>query len=296
MSRTESEMSTDGTAVDDDADEPAPDEQLAELRTKIQLLTEENTRLRESYSRAKQTQYRQSALGLLAVGVVAALGGLLVPTARSVLFALAGTGLFGGILTYYLTPEQFISADVGRDVYATLAENEAALAAELGLSEERVYVPVSTAERPVRLFIPQQRRYTLPPESTLEAQTILAADSTSNGVALDPSGNRLLTSLEATLRGSLADSPAELAAQLSDALVEQFELVDGAQPDIDPDGERCSVAVRGSVYGPIGQFDHPVVSLLAAGFASGLAVPVTVSVSQETDATSDATVTLRWEE
>lgn len=287
-------MSTNGRTVDGDTDETPNTEQIAELRTQVELLSEENERLRDSYTRAKQTQYRQSALGLLTVGTIAAIGGLLVPTASTVLFALAGTGLFGGILTYYLTPEQFIAADVGRDVYAMFATNESALTAELALSEERIYVPVSAGSGPVRLFIPHDTEYVLPSDATLTGQTIIADDAESRGLALGPSGTRLLTSLEATTRGSLADSPAELASQLSDALVEQFELVDAADPDIDPDGGRCSVAIRGSVYGPIDQFDHPVVSLLATGFATGLSSPVRTSISSATNE-DDAVVTLRWE-
>lgn len=286
-------MSANGRVVDDDTDETA-EERLAELRTQVELLTEENERLRDSYTRAKQTQYRRSAIGLAAVGALAAIGGLLVPTASTVLFALGGTGLFGGVLTYYLTPERFIAADVGRDVYATLAANEAALTSELGLAAERVYAPVSAGSDPVRLFVPQDTEYTLPAETALADQTILA-DSESRGLALTPSGTGLLTSLESTLPGSLAESPPELVTQLSDALVEQFELADAVDADIDPDGGRCSVAVSGSAYGPLDQFDHPVVSLLASGFTAGLSVPVTTSVSVPTDEDADV-VTLRWDQ
>ena len=285
-------MSTNRPPVDDADD---PEERLAELRTQVELLTEENERLRDSYTRARQTQYRRSAAGLAAVGAVATLSGLVVPAASTVLFALGGTGLFGAILTYYLTPEQFISADVGRDVYATLAGNEAAVAAELGLSDERVYIPVASGTDPVRLFVPQGSEYELPADGVIAERTIIAGDAGSRGVAFTPSGARLLASLEATLRGTLAESPPELAAQLSDALVEQFELVDAVEPDIDPDGGRCSVAVDGSVYGPLDRFDNPVVSFLAAGFAAGLAVPVTASV-QADEATERPVVTLRWDE
>ncbi|MGA9402004.1 hypothetical protein [Haladaptatus sp.] len=46
-------------------------------------------------------------------GALVAVGGLLFPTSRTVLFALVGTGLFGAVLIYFLTPEQFVSAAVG---------------------------------------------------------------------------------------------------------------------------------------------------------------------------------------
>ncbi|MDS0280798.1 hypothetical protein [Haloarcula onubensis] len=283
-------MSTNGRRTDDTAEEPP--QRLAELRTQVELLAEENERLRESYTRAKRTEYRRTAFGLAAVGAVAAAAGLLVPTASAVLFALAGTGLFGGILTYYLTPERFIAADVGRDVYATLADNEAALVGELGLTSERVYVPLSGNEVPVRLFVPQQSDYDLPDADALTGQTVLADDPATRGVALAPSGARLLGDLETALRGSLADAPGDLAVQLCDALVEQFELVDSADPETDADGTACRVAVSDSVYGPLDRFDHPVVSLLATGFAVGLSVPVTTEVRTDTDGAS--VVTLRW--
>ena len=275
----------------DAAEGDAPER--AELRTQVELLAEENERLRDSYTRAKQTQYRRTALGLAAVGAVAAAGGVFVPTASTVLFALAGTGLFGGILTYYLTPERFIAADVGRDVYATLADNEAALVGELGLTSARVYVPVPEAEVPVRLFVPHEPDAGLPAPESLTEQSVVA-DPGTRGLALSPSATRLLDSLEAALRGSLAESPPELAAQLSDALVEQFELVDAADPELDPDGDSCRIAVSGSAYGPLDRFDHPVVSLLAAGFARGLSVPVRTEVT--TDADGASVVTLRWDD
>lgn len=287
------ETSTNGRVEADTDGDDAPSRERAELRTQVELLAEENERLRDSYARAKQTQYRRTALGLAIVGTIAAAGGLLVPTASTVLFALGGTGLFGGILTYYLTPERFIAADVGRDVYAALADNEAALAADLALTSERVYVPVSGGAEPVRLFLPQERDADLPAEARLAEQTVLA-DSETRGLALTPSASGLLDSLRSALRGSLADAPPDLAAQLSDALVEQFELVDAADPDVDPDGDSCRVAVSGSAYGPLDQFDHPVVSLLATGFAAGLSVPVRTEVTTATDGAS--VVTLQWDE
>jgi len=179
-------------------------------------------------------------------------------------------------------------------VYATLADNEAALVGELGLTDVRVYVPVSGVEEPVRLFVPHETAYDLPAAESLAEQTVLAGDPETRGIALAPSGTRLLAALDDALRGSLADEPAELAAQLCDALLEQFELVDSADPEVDPDGTNCRVAVSGSVYGPLDQFDHPVVSLLATGFAAGLSVPVTTEVTTDTDGAS--VVTLRWED
>jgi len=288
------ETSTTGRAVEGEADADETTTSRAELRTQLELLTEENERLRASYAQAKQSQYRRSALGLAIVGSLAAIGAMLVPTARTVLFALAGTGLFGGVLTYYLTPEQFIAADVGREVYTAVADNEAALTAELGLTDQRIYTPVGPGSEPVRLFIPQDDGAKLPDTDLLASQTILAT-AAGNGLALTPSGARLLSSLEEALRGSLADTPSDLAVQLCDALSEQFELVDTAEADLDPGRNRCSIAVSGSAYGSLGQFDHPVVSLLAAGFAAGLDVPVRTQVTADAHNGEKEVVTLRWE-
>jgi hypothetical protein len=131
--------------MDEDGNGDAGDDAtVAELRTQLRLLAEENEQLRDSYARAKQTQYRRTALGLAALGCLGVAGGVLVAGASDVLFVLGGIGLFGGLLTYYLTPEQFVAADVGRAVYSVLAANEAALVDELGLSDRRVYVPAGT--------------------------------------------------------------------------------------------------------------------------------------------------------
>src|SRR5699024_5189946 len=133
-----------------DADEEATDAEplelgdersteSSELAAQIDVLREENQRLREEYARARRTQYRRTALALAAVGLLATLGGVALPDSRTVLFALGGTGLFAAALTRYLTPEQFISASVGEGIYGSLAATEAALVAELGLQDERLY-------------------------------------------------------------------------------------------------------------------------------------------------------------
>lgn len=101
---------------------PAAESDL-EQTARAELLAEENRRLRAEYARTQQTRYRRTAYGLAALGVLAVLGGLLFPNARGVLFALGGTGLFGGLLTLYLTPGQFVAADVGERVYAAMAAN-----------------------------------------------------------------------------------------------------------------------------------------------------------------------------
>lgn len=271
------------------------DQSREELLTQLELLAEENRDLRESYLRAKQTQYRETALLLGGVGILAVVGGLVVSDARDVLFSLGAIGIFGGILTLYLTPEQFVSATVGRDVYTSLASNEAALAAELGLTDQRVYVPVDTAGTGVRLFVPQHDSYSLPDRDAIEQTIVVSSDGTANGLSLDPSGSRLFQSFDTAVAGEVSSDPTLLGDQLTDALVEQFELVDYASAEVDPDGHRLTVSVGDSVYGPLDRFDHPVQSFIATGMAHGLEQPVSVSTIESEDRRGEYLVTCRWE-
>ncbi len=274
-----------------DESQAAPDAQpnRATLAAQLDLLQEENRRLREEYARARQQSYRRTAFGLALVGAVAAGAGVLFPGARTVLFALGATGLFGALLTFYLTPERFISVSVGEAVYGTLATNGTALLDDLGLTAP-VYVPRS-ASNDVRLFASQadsEDDAALPDDAELSPGFVVT--DTTRGLALVPTGDALFDEFERSLTGSLANAPGALAEQLADGLVEQFELVDGA--DVDASRERVTVGISGSAYGEVGGFDHPVASFLAAGFARGFEVPTAVEVT-EADGRADVAVTVR---
>lgn len=287
----------DGTAIHDDdatADVAADSTELSErerLAGELASLEAENRRLREEYARSQQTEYRRTAAALVLVGALAAGGGLLFPSARTVLFALAGTGAFLGALTYYLAPEQFLPASVGRDVYGALAHNHEQLGAELGLSDRTVYVP--TADQ-VRLYVPQSSGTPLPDEELL-GETFVVGDG-QRGVAFRPTGVPLFAEFERAFGGTLGETPDELGRQLTDALVEQFELVESV--DVESAGNGASgqltVGVVDSAYGPLDQFGHPVPSFLAVGLASGVDVPVSVTVDADGTDRVDAVVTCRW--
>lgn len=266
----------------------AEDQPVDEREGELAALAAENERLRRAYARTQRTAYRRTAAGLAGLGVLAVVGGLLLPSARTVLFALGATGLFGAILTVYLTPERFVVASVGEGVYGAMAENYSALAADLGLAETHHYVPIGDGDR-VRLFVPQEGSG-VPDGDALAAPLVVTDDA--RGLALEPTGASLVGSLAQSLPAGLASEPDELAAQLAEALVEQFELVRSADPDVDPDGNRVTVAVAGSAYGPVDRFDHPVASVLATGVARGLDRRVVC----ETDAAGedDARITVRW--
>ncbi|MFC6863889.1 hypothetical protein ACFQGE_10465 [Halomicroarcula sp. GCM10025817] len=289
-------MSTNRQVAADEGGNEGASPTRDELATQLELLAEENRQLRESYTQAKRTTYRQTALGLAVVGLGAVAGALLVPRASTILFALGGIGLFGGVLTYFLTPEQFVSADVGRDVYATLAGNEAALVGELGLSDERRYVPLETGDSSVRLFVPQHESAAVPDDEALTQTIVVPDDGERRGLALDPSGTRLFRAFEEALTGPVSAAPGELGDQLTEALVEQFELARSASAESDPDEGRLTVAIGGSVYGPLDTFDHPIASFLAVGLARGLDRPISLSVTEQSDGDVEALVTCRWDE
>lgn len=277
--------------LDDPADDPdgvdgdgdGEDRDPAELAAQIDLLAEENRRLRREYVRARRSQYRRTALGLVGVGLLGVAGAAAFPAARTVLLALGATGLFAGLLTYYLTPEQFIPAHVGEQIYAALAANGAALAADLGLTDARVYVPTGDSDDPVRLFVPQHERYNIPDNDALADVFVVTDDERARGVSLGPTGQALFDEFERVLAGPLRNEPGPLAEQLADALVEQFELVASTRVDVNDEDSRVTVGVSGSAYGAVDRFDHPVASLLAVGFVHGLDRPVRVDVTPGDD-------------
>lgn len=280
-------MSQPETARDGEAGSTS-EEQL-DRAARAELLAEENRRLRSEYARAQQSKYRRTAYGLGAVGLLAALGGVLFASGREVLFALGATGLFGAVLTLYLTPGQFVTADVGERVYAAMAANEAAIAADLGLSDERIYVPVD--EQTVRLYVPQHAEFEIP----ADREGPLVVDDASRGLLLEATGAGLFEEFSRALTSDLATAPQSLAAQLADGLVEQFELATSVDPDIDTEGGRVTFGVSDSAFGDLDRLDHPVVSFLAVGIATARDQPVTVDVDRG-DERADWLVTCQWDD
>jgi len=287
--RSSAEAESETTAADAD---PPP-----ELSARIEVLQEENERLREEYARARRTQYHRTALALAVVGWIAAIGGVFFPDARTVLFALGGTGLFAAALTYYLTPEQFISASVGEGIYGALAETETALLAELGLQDDRLYLPESegAGSTSVRLFVPQHADYEHPRPSSLDSVFVLTDNEAERGIALHPSGQPLFEEFQETVTGELSDDPGTLATQLGNGLVEQFELARTTTPELDEGGGRVTIGIDGSTYGAVDRIDHPVASFLGVGFAVGLDRAISVETTTADGDRADYLVTCVWE-
>ena len=294
---SESEAQDRPVGSDESETEAEATAEASELAAQVDVLQEENQRLREEYARARRTQYRRTALALAGVGLLATLGGVVLPESRTVLFALGGTGLFAAALTRYLTPEQFISASVGEGIYGSLAATEAALVRELGLQDERLYLPGPETPNGVsiRLFVPQQSEYTHPDPSALDTVFVLTDNEAERGVALHPSGGPLFAEFRQTLSGGLADEPVTLATQLADGLVEQFELAQSVTSDRTDEDRQVTFAISGSTYGAVDRIDHPVASFLGVGTAAGLDRAVTVETKAADGDRADYLVTCSWE-
>ncbi|WIV68859.1 hypothetical protein [Natrialbaceae archaeon AArc-T1-2] len=263
------ETASDASPTDDPSDEE-PDR--TELLATIELLREENRRLRNEYARARQSRYRNTALGLAALGIAAVFGAVVFPDTRGVLIALGATGLFGGVLTYYLTPERVVSATVGERVYAAAGANGDALVDELGLRDDRIYLPPGDTDA-VRLYVP---RYA-DPELPVDRTGPIVTDESGRGLLFEPTGRPLFTEFERTT--DPAETPVGIATQLADALVEAFELADSVDPDVDREHERITFAVSGSAFGDLDRFDHPIPSFVAVGLVTVLERPVSLSVT-----------------
>lgn len=263
--------------------------EVDDLRAEVELLRDENRALRRAYAHSRRSTYRRTALGLLAVGVVALCGAAFLPDARDVLVSLGAVGAFGAVLTYYLTPEGFIAASVGERVYAALDESARRLVDELGLSTDRVYVPTD-GTAPARLYVPRREGGDPPGADALESVLVVDGDG-ARGVSLVPTGGNLFEEFERALVEPLGETPSAALAQLTDAVVEEFELAAGADADLDAAGGRATVRVSDDAYGGADRLDHPVASLLGVGLANALDAPITV---ESADGGEDLLVTCRW--
>ncbi|WP_225316413.1 MULTISPECIES: hypothetical protein [Haloferax] len=258
----------------------------------VTQLRRENAQLRQRYADLRQHQYRRTSAALFALGVAGVVGAALVPPVRETLVVLGAIGLFSAAVTRYLSPERFIPVGVGSSVFEPHATNHSALVDELGLQDTRVYVPDRERET-VRLFVPENRAYTIPDSDTLRDTFVITDDETQRGVALSPSGSGLVDEFEQSRDGPLGDDPTTLAQQATDALVELFELVDTSDAEVDHDDRRLTVRVENCRFATGETFDTPVASFLAVTMARGLDVPVSVEVTPGEG--TDFAVTCRWE-
>lgn len=279
------------TVTTTEAETPPADKHVEDLRAQVELLQAENDRLREEYRRARQTSYRRTAVGLGAVGAVALVAAALFPAVREVLVVLGSIGLFGAVLTRYLTPERFVSAETGERVYAAHAETLDALEGQLGLEEHHVYVPLDGMP-PARLFVPQHQEYAIPDRDALEQPLVVGDDAAERGASFVPTGGTLFHEFERSLTGSVASSPAAVTEQVADALVEGFELATAADSSVDANAGQATVEFTESVYADADLPDNPLGSLLAVALSQSLGCPVRLETAR---AETGLVVTCRWD-
>jgi hypothetical protein len=275
------------------------------LLAELDLLAEENRRLRADGEHDRRRAFQRTALGAGLLGVLAAVGGVYLPGSSSVLFALAGVGLFTALLTYYLVPEQVLSASVGERVYAAYARTAEGVVADLGLHDAAVFLPVrgERADRsgsgvaPIRLFVPQRADFELPSDDEAGDTFVVTDDDRRRGLSVVPTGAALLAEFEeAADSQSLARLPvADYVGRVADALVDGFELVEFAGAEVDTAAGQVTVGVRQSALGPVDRFDHPVASFVAAALARRLDAPVTLETRATDGGRVDYYVTCRWE-
>lgn len=292
------------TATDGEGDPSPPGDDgpasVADLRARVDVLAAENRRLREEYERARRTTRRRTAAGLAATGAVAAAGAVAFPESRTVLFALAGTGLFAAALVAGLASARSVPADAAAAVYDARARLGSALVADLGLSARRVYVPTGApeGEHPVRLFVPQHRDHAVPALDPDAPLVVATGDDREAGVALAPTGAGLYREFRSWSRRDLAPDAGTLADAVADALGDGFGLVESVRVDVaagaDAAGGRAMFGVAGAAFGAVDRFDHPVASFAGVALAAGLSVPVAVSVGATDDDRADFLVTCRW--
>ncbi|WP_306058647.1 hypothetical protein [Natronococcus wangiae] len=282
------------TDLDDDASTirtGSPDD-LASTDDGLEARFGRGARRERDAAHARLVRNRNTAVGFALLGALGFVAGLAVPDGRQVLFALAGVGGFAAILTYAMAPGRVLEARDGARVYETCAANVARLADELGGTADRRYVPADDdgadddGADAVRLFVPRA--------SGDAASGALEHGSGRRRLFLEPTGASFVGELERTLPDGLAGRPQPLAEQLTDALTDRFELVDRAEPLVDPEGGRVYVAVSDGAFGPVDRFDHPVASILAVGLATGLERPIDAAVTAETDR-GEWLVRCRWE-
>lgn len=286
--------SAEGTAREEASEPPDDRPTRDEMSARVETLEAENERLRTALAAAHRRRYRRTAIGLAAIGLVALASATAIPGLRPVLVALGATGIFGAVLTYFLTPERFVAASVGERIYGTLADNEHAIADDLDLRGQPIVIPVRGEAAPARLFVPpsdaedEGTLSSVPDRESLSTPFVVGDPQ---GLAVEPTGGPLYEALT-DAAGELPSTPGDIAAAAGDALVEQFELVDAVDADAEPG--RVTVAVDGSAYGPVDRFDHPVASLPATALAVELDTPVAVSVDDGGEY-GEWLITCRWE-
>lgn len=291
MSGRDSETGIDAEpSPNDTTADSEDDERSVAAAERVQRLRAENERLRREYGRARRAEYGRTAAGLAVVGALAVGAAVVFPSVREVLLIVGGIGLFAAVLTRFLTPEQFLPVDVAEGIYDSIDETRGSLVAELELAGRMRYVP---AEEAVRLYVSQREGAPLPDPADLQSTLVVPEDDGRRGVAFAPSGKTLFREFRRTLSEPLAGTPRAAASQLSDGVSSGLELVDRVRTEVDSAGRRVTIRFSGAPFGAVDRTDHPVVSFVGVGLATGLDTAVTVVDARRDD--DESVVTYTWE-
>lgn len=231
-----------------------------------------------------------SILTLLMFGLSAIIGALFFTDSRTVLIAVGSTFLFGCLLVVILTTEQYLQASIHEAVYSDMARNEVALVEGRDHTQMRVYVPRTSAEEGATLFVPKHNDFRVPDGSALDSLFVTSETEAEEGIALRPCAASLVSDFESRSRPLSAD-PAELSVQLIGGLVEMFELAREANAEVNREFDSIRFEVRLSAYEEEIGFDHPIVSFLGVGLASGLDRPISVGFQISESGRYDFSVT-----
>jgi hypothetical protein len=234
------------------------------------------------FRRELSTAVRTPGYGVLALGLLAVLGGIGLPDVRAVLFVTGSIGLFGSAMTWYLTPERVVPIAVSESIYDAAATTLTGVRDELGLQSSTAYVPVGDQ---VRGFVPRHRDFDSPENAM---HVFVTDDDASRGFSFAPAGDRLAGGFERLRETQTPDNPLTAAEQLAETLVSHFEIADAVTIDADTDVEssRLTVSVQNAAFGPLTRPDHPVVSALACEIVQ------TTDSSVVVDPINDTTVAL----
>ncbi|MFB6105934.1 MAG: hypothetical protein ABEJ70_03080 [Halobacteriaceae archaeon] len=202
------------------------------------------------------------------------------PALSGATFAVGASAVVAGLLNHLLVGGRDVPTDVAAGVYHAHATNGAAIVADRGLSDRRLYLP-GDDEDP-RLFVPADGR------------SDVADAAATEGATFTPTGAALYRTYERT-RTSTPDGPGAALAHLCDAATYGLGLAATAEV-LAVEDDRATVALGGSELPDVDRFDHPLPSLLGAGLAAELGAPVEVTTAPARDADAgEFVVTCRWD-
>ena len=266
-----------------------------ELQAENEILREEIRRLRREYYRSKRTTFRRTAIGLGVIGLLGLTSAIIFPDQRTVFIALGATGIFAGLLTFYLTPERFVTSTIAEGIYRSYDSLGIELISQLGLSDRRVYFPIRSKSDPgaAKLFIPQEHKFQIPDSSSLNGPFVITESDRKRGIILEPIGNSLLDEFRSGV-DTEDDDLVTVVEALTASLVDQFEIAETAVADVDRVTSSATVGISGSSIGLFDKFDHPIVSLIGVGMAMTLNQPVSVHTRTKVDDRYEFIVVCEW--